>query len=63
MTLQDGLAEQDLLVAFLEGGEGGRRAVVAGGQIVIEGLETLLEGVVIAFIVTAGIGDVRPRGR
>ena len=45
-----------------EGGEGLGGAEVAGGDVVVEGLEGVLEGVVVALVVAAGIGDVGAGG-
>ena len=49
-------------MAVGEGGEGFGGAEVGGGDVVVEGLEGLLEGVVVALVVAAGIADVGAGG-
>lgn len=62
VTLEDGFAEDDFFVAVGEGGEGLGGVEVAGGDVVVEGLEGVLEGVVVAFVVATGITDVGEGG-
>ena len=62
VALEDGLAEEDFFVAVGEGGEGLGGVEVAGGDVVVEGLEGVLEGVVVALVVAAGIADVSEGG-
>ena len=45
-------------MAVGEGGERLGRVEAAGGDVVVEGFEGLLEGVVVALVVAAGIADV-----
>ena len=45
-------------MAVGESGEGFGGAEVAGGDVVVEGLEGVLEGVVVALVVTAWVADV-----
>ena len=49
-------------MAVGEGGEGFGGAEVGGGDVVVEGLEGLIEGVVVALVVAAGIADVGAGG-
>src|SRR5579862_4640465 len=57
-ALLDGFAEDELVVASGEGWEFARGAEVAGGDVVVEVVEELDEGVGIAFGVSAGIRGV-----
>ena len=49
-------------MAVGEGGEGFGGAEIGGGDVVVEGLEGLLEGVVVTLVVAAGIADVGAGG-
>src|ERR1700675_2053292 len=60
-AFQDGVAENEFVVAGLEGGKLARRGELSGVDVLVKIAEELIEGVGITFGVAAGIGSVAAR--